>query len=121
MFENISKVFKAATQFRTITVCVMAALITGCSLFDSSTEYGAIAGYVVDSSDGTPIAGARITMIPGGGSDKTNEKGRFSISSISAGSYTVAASKQGYVNKTVHVFVEAGQTAIADMALVSKG
>jgi hypothetical protein len=66
-----------------------------------------IAGQVIDGDRGAPIADAMVRAVwpPGGGSDgailpstRTDDAGRFVLSGLSPGQFTVVAEKRGYGN-----------------------
>lgn len=93
---------------RILTVCAIAAFVVGpvsvatasaatsAQLAQSATEYGAIHGTVKDST-GAPLAGATIRVL----AQKTystisDAKGKFSISGIEPGMYTIYVFKAGY-------------------------
>ncbi len=73
---------------------------------------GSIAGKVrqTRASGGAPIAGATVNC-PGGGMGVTGADGSYTISNVTAGSYSCTASKTGFKSKTKPVTVIAGQTA----------
>lgn len=114
------KIFKAATKLIAITICVIAIVITGCSWFDilPDSEKGAISGCVVASLNGAPIADAVVTTVPATDRRKTDGQGHFTYNNVTPGSYWVGASKEGYLSISVHVTVEAGKTATANIVLL---
>jgi len=77
---------------------------------------GSIAGKVTDAADGSPIAGAVVSC--DGVSVTSNSDGEFVISNLSQGVYAVTASASGYTDASQTVEVLAGQTSVANFALV---
>jgi len=81
-----------------------------------SPATGSIAGKVTDAGDGSPIAGATVSC--NGVSVTSNSNGEFVITNLSQGAYTVSASASGYADASQTVEVVAGQTSVANFALV---
>jgi hypothetical protein len=76
---------------------------------------GAIAG-MVNASTGAPIEGATVTA--GLAEAMTDATGVYRIANLAAGTYTVTASKPGFVTNTTSVAVASGATTVQDFALV---
>lgn len=85
---------------------------------------GAVDGRVV-SSDGAPVAGARVvTFAPGRtmeGQRITDASGSFAFEDVPPGSYRVAASDERHGVATQQVTVEAGRTAHVELAFKRGG
>ena len=77
---------------------------------------GSIAGKVTDAADGSPIAGATVTC--NGASLTSDSNGDFTIADLPEGVHTVTASASGYAEASQTVQVLAGQTSVANFALV---
>jgi thermitase len=77
---------------------------------------GSISGKVMDAANGSPIAGATVGC--NGVSVTSDSNGEFVITNLSQGVYTVAASASGYADASQTVEVLAGQTSVANFALV---
>jgi len=84
---------------------------------DGVTTTGTISGTVTDASTGNPISGASVSTNPTTLLVTTDAQGRFSISNVTPGSYTVSASASGYIAGSASVTVTGGQTATANLAL----
>ncbi len=87
-----------------------------------AAQTGAIAGRVTGSDAGSPVSTAEVTVrtADGGiaGRGVTNQDGRYRVSGIAAGSYTLSVAAMGYGTLTQqNVQVSAGQTATADIVL----
>jgi thermitase len=74
-----------------------------------------ITGSVTDAEDGSPIAGA--TVSDGTRTATTDTSGEYTLADAPAGTYEVAASKEGYHRSSVTVNVVSGDTAIANLSL----
>lgn len=81
--------------------------------------YGAIAGQVLAPDGKTPVEGASVQTNPPTSAIATDSWGKFSISNITVGSYTVTASKSGYAQTSVSVNVTSDKTVQAVIFLSS--
>jgi hypothetical protein len=81
------------------------------------TAVGSLAGAVEDAS-GQPLAGARITVEPGGHVTTTADDGGYLLAALAEGLYQVTASLDGYPPQTrTGVDVFRGQTTRVDLVL----
>ena len=102
----------------------------------SPAAYGRVVGQIIEPGQNTPIAGARINMLPAGRpatlpppifETTTDAEGRFALEYVPPGAYRLQASKAGYAMPTLDVppptvDVSAGQTASnVSIALVRGG
>lgn len=78
---------------------------------------GTIRGRVIDARSQQPVAGVVIVVGDGEYSALTGTEGRYTISRVAPGTYSVTASMLGYAEATQSVTVAAGQTANLDFAL----
>ncbi len=99
-------------------------LISFVMLFASCKEdtvepiyFGNISGSVMDADDGTPIQGVSITTTPPTSSIITDAQGKFNLSELTAETYTISASKNGYNKTTTNVSVEGNKTTEAVIIL----
>jgi len=103
--NNTSSVFTVAEGDNTAPTVPLTALV-----------YGTVTGQVTDT-DGNPLADARVMLIPVPGATPhstasaashylihTDANGNYTIPSVLAGSYTVAAHDNGYVNNSSPAF-----------------
>lgn len=98
-----------------------AALILVTALFIESaafgqTSKGSIAGQVTDIGGGI-LQGARISLDPGGATAVSDAQGRFLITGLNAGDYTLLVKYVGFAELTKAVTVKAGETVNADVSL----
>lgn len=82
--------------------------------------FGSISGLVRDADTNEPIIGASVTTNPPTNAIVTNDEGRFLLSEIETGTYSITVRKTGYLNASVSVSVRDGQTAEAIMFLQPK-
>jgi hypothetical protein len=102
----------------------------------SPAPYGRVVGQIVEQGQNTPIAGARINMLPAGRpatlpppmfETTTDAEGRFALEYVPPGEYRLQASKAGYAMAALDVppptvDVSAGQTlSNVSIALVHGG
>jgi len=86
-----------------------------------TSTLGSITGHVTDATSHAAINGATVTITSGGsGSATTDASGAYTISGLTAGSYSLSASKSGYVSGTASgVSVTAGHATTSDFALTA--
>ena len=100
----------------TLLLTATALLFTaGCGGDDAAT--GSIAGFVVDANTGEPVRNASITINPGGYTSISGSDGRYEYLNLKADTYTVQASKSGYITNTKTVVVPAGGVGSGDIML----
>jgi YD repeat-containing protein len=84
---------------------------------------GTISGTITRASDGSAINGATVQALQGTtvvGTSTTNATGNYTLSNLTAGTYTIQASASGYVQKSqAGVVVTAGATATVNLGLDS--
>ena len=96
--------------------------LQSCSEDDTPTQTvttGTIQGKVTDANNGTAINNATVVTNPPTSSVSTNSSGEYTISDVTAGTYTVTASKTGCADCSVNVSVVAGKTTTANIQMVS--
>lgn len=102
-------------------VVVSAAGWLGCSKKKPTeatpTGPGTISGVVTKAADSTAFYGVAISTTPATSAVTTNADGRYTISNVNAGSYTVTASKNGYSSSSKNVIVTPNNTTTADFML----
>lgn len=80
-------------------------------------DTGAVAGRVTDAANGSPLAGATVSVEGTRLSRATDTDGRYRIAGLAAGAYTVRARYIGYTPGSAAVEVRAGEEARADFSL----
>jgi formylglycine-generating enzyme required for sulfatase activity len=116
---------------KTHAVVISAALLaavacwTGCSKKQPSAApavgYGTISGIVTNVTDSTAIYGVAISTVPATSVVATNADGRYTIYNVQAGSYSVTASKYGYLSRTASISVTADNTTNTNFSLAAGG
>lgn len=95
-------------------------LLLGCPGGETKTDPGSISGTVVDASTEAAVAGASVTLTPGGASVVTDASGAFAFHQLDPGVYQVAAEKAGYdAPAPTSVRVTSGETASAAVRLTA--
>ena len=79
---------------------------------------GCIIGSVTNAEDGAPVAGA--TVSDGTRTATTDASGEYTIADVPAGSYEVAACKEGYHSSMSTVMVVSGGTAVMNFSMNPK-
>jgi TonB-linked SusC/RagA family outer membrane protein len=104
-------------QLRVLRTALVALLAAVAVPSLSAQTTGQIAGSVVDSATGQPLAGAQV-VIPGTGiGAAVSTDGRFLLRGVPAGQTTVRAQRIGYAYLEKTVTVTAGATATIDFQL----
>ena len=85
-------------------------------MVDSGT-YGSIDGVVQHDSSLSPIAGVSVSTSPATEALVTGEDGRFLLSEIPTGNYSITVNKNGYKRSTVNVSVREDDTTNATILL----
>lgn len=95
-------------------------LLTSCNKDDNNPiipATGTIEGIVLDAVSSNPLIGVTISTNPATSIVLTNGEGKYSMSGVPAGSYTVIASKDGYNSSNLNVTVNSGQISQASFTL----
>jgi len=79
---------------------------------------GTLKGVAVDSTSGSPVSGAGITLVGTGLRTVTDTRGEFEIPRLASGSYVVDVRVLGYARKTAHVVLVTGDTTFVTLSLV---
>jgi iron complex outermembrane receptor protein len=99
---------------------VMAALVVflGAAHPLAAQATGTVRGTVTDAATHHPLSGVQINVVDGVRHAVTNASGEYTLELIPAGSFTLRAVFLGYKQANRAITVAAGQTTIADFALV---
>jgi Fe(3+) dicitrate transport protein len=93
------------------------ALLTALSsLATAHAQTGGVAGSVVDDA-GRPVVGASVALIGTPHGATADVDGRFTLSDVPAGPYTLVGTSVGYTERRVPVAVRAGATASVALVL----
>ena len=91
--------------------------ISSCSKNDDFDVFGYIYSTVVDDESGEPIAGATITLSPGGRTQTSGTDGMFEFKDVDPMQYTVTVQKPGYNTNRKLIKVDAGDPTGANVTL----
>lgn len=75
---------------------------------DEHSNTGGIAGVVADKTTGEPVPVVNVKLEESGASTVTGSDGSFSFQNLTAGTYTILISKEGYKDNTTSVKVSGG-------------
>ena len=78
---------------------------------------GTVTGRITDQNTTLPVTDVQIVVVGTQRGAQTDQQGRFTISGLPAGTYTLRARRVGYAPITQRVTVSGGQTANVDFAL----
>ena len=82
-----------------------------------SKEPGSIYGVVTDKATGEPIKNAGVELKPVGLQTVTGSDGQFEFNEVAVGTYTLFATKTGYIDKSSDITVKSGQQSKGDVQL----
>jgi len=109
------------TKMFAVTVVCAVGLLAGAAfagLGDASGN-GTVKGKVLDGGTGKGLKGASVFVLEAGLNATTDGGGAYSIGNVPAGSYTVQASKPGYVASSQRVTVSSGGSLAVNFKLWS--
>ncbi|MCB2206528.1 TonB-dependent receptor [bacterium] len=104
--------FRIAVQLLVWTVLFLATLPAG-----ADAQNATLQGSVTDA-EGLPLIGANVAIRGTVLGAATDAEGKYRITQLSAGSYTVQCSMIGYSRKTVVVDISDGETAVHNFTLI---
>jgi len=114
---NINAFFVSCVGVRRLWLALLLALFP-LALTAQDAETGAIAGRVVDSWQGSPVAGVTVLVRGTTLGTTTDSTGNYLVTKIPPGTYAVVLSRSGYSKATLaDVRVVAGQKTPADYSL----
>ena len=87
-------------------------------LLERVDSTGSIAGRVTDSTTGTAVEGARITLDSTNVDATAGRDGAFRIAGLEAGTYVLTVRRLGYLLSSRRITVNAGSETVADVRLV---
>lgn len=107
---------KAQRSLRIGLTVTILALVAAAPVLGQGT--GRIIGTVTDADTNEGVANVQVTVEGTGLGAMTGQRGTYSIANVPAGPLTLAFNVLGYQTRRAVVTVDAGQTAVADVALV---
>ena len=105
---------KLETCFRSFRTWLAACALVAVTAAPALAQSGSIVGTLTDQSSGAPIPNVQVQVVTAAGrvagSTTSNDQGRFQVTSLSPGTYSVALSHVNYGDSNVEgVVVSAGQ------------
>ncbi|MEX2403158.1 MAG: carboxypeptidase-like regulatory domain-containing protein [Balneolales bacterium] len=104
--------YQVKTAFALMLVCVFIQLSCKENLLEAE-QYGEIQGVIQNDEEDRVVKGAGVTTNPPTIATSSDEDGRFKITEVPGGSYTVQVSKQGYKSTSVNIAVREDEIANA--------
>ena len=95
----------------TLTLCFSAALAYGQTV-------GTINGRI--TTDGRALADISVKLEPGGQTVTTDATGRYALSNLAPGKYTLTITGGGFVPQTREVEISAGRTAVSQASAAAR-
>jgi TonB-dependent receptor len=111
VYTNVSKM---STGFFVLLIVSALVLWSGVSYAQTA---GLIVGRVLDGADGSPLWGVNVTIKGTSLGASTNDEGRFKISNVPPGTYTLSISYLGYEKAERQVRLDVGATADVEVRL----
>jgi TonB-dependent SusC/RagA subfamily outer membrane receptor len=107
------------TRYRltVLPAALLAAATLGFSPGSAAAQEGVVTGDIVAATTGQPINGAQVTVEGTALGGLTNVNGRYLITRVPAGTYTLTVINVGYGSQSQQVTVTAGGTVRADFRL----
>ena len=103
-------------------LCAFAMLLAAVSGNSASAQSsGTVSGLIRDSQTGEPLPGANVMLAKTSLGASTDVDGKYAISDVPPGAYTLRATYVGYTEKQVSIQVNEGQTLKQDFRLVAVG
>ena len=97
------------------------ALLLSATLHAQESGLGGLRGIIVDADFFVPVAGASVTLEPGGQGARTDEEGRFFIQGLPPAAYRLAVQAEGFVRTSKSgVVVQAGAVREVDLEMTAQ-
>ena len=84
---------------------------------DAAAQTGTVTGVVEDSASGAPVEGAQVQLVGTDIGGLTASNGRFLLTNVPAGSYTLSVTHVAYATAQTPVEVVAGRTTVVGVAV----
>ena len=111
---------QAATKFRKRRRYLRNTILA-CVCLPGTAFAGDVSGTVSSDSLGRPVSGIQVTVVETGQSVQTDQDGRYAMSGLDAGNYTLLVSQPGYEPVRVPVAVPAQGMIVADANIFLSG
>ena len=87
---------------------------------DEAPLFGDVYGVVYDSSTGTPVYNASVTLSPTNKTIVTGRDGHFEFNNLDAGAYKINVTCDGYESNSSQITVVPGERVSSDIHLFHK-
>jgi hypothetical protein len=87
----------------------------------SGTGTAGVRGTVTDSTTSAPIANAAVTFVINEKTSITDEDGKYQVTQVAAGTYSISFIAEGYVHQTVSQQIKTGTISTLNIQLVPEG
>ncbi|PSQ88700.1 MAG: TonB-dependent siderophore receptor [Bacteroidetes bacterium QS_8_64_10] len=104
-------------MYRTLLLLFVLFFIAAAPLHAQQPQTGAVEGRVTSAETGEALAGVNVSLEGTTQGASTDDDGRYEITGVAPGSYTLVASFLSYATERRDVTVEASETTTAHMAL----
>jgi Fe(3+) dicitrate transport protein len=105
---------------RVALLVALATTVSAPTATSQASPPGSVRGQVLGNETSRPLAGASIVAVGTRFSTATDAAGRFTLSGLPGGTYTVRITRLGYEDATVTVTVREGEVASLDVALIAR-
>ncbi|MDR2027469.1 MAG: carboxypeptidase-like regulatory domain-containing protein [Prevotellaceae bacterium] len=104
-------------KYLCMTGCMLLlAMFSGCSE-DEHRIFATLYGVINDAETGDPVAGATVTLSPGGKTQTSGTDGQFEFADLDAQQYTITVQKTGYQTNRKTVTAVAAEKTEANIPL----
>jgi len=107
--------YRLTAALPTALVAALAMVLAGPA--SAAAQEGVVTGEIVAATSGQPLNGVQVTLAGTGFGGLTNANGRFLITRVPAGAYTITALNVGYATVSQDITVTAGGTTVADFRM----
>ena len=92
-------------------------LVMGLAASTSAQVVGTITGSVLDAGSGEPLASIQLSIPASGLGSLSGVDGRYQISNVPSGTYTLRAERIGYGTVNATITVTSGATVVQDFVM----
>lgn len=92
--------------------------LSSCKPVTDYYVFSTIYGIVTDSTDGEPVSGASVMLLPGSKTQLTGQDGNFQFENLDAKQYTLSVQKTGYQTNRKIVTAISGEDIQVSIQLI---
>jgi TonB-dependent starch-binding outer membrane protein SusC len=105
------------SAWKVLGLLVILGVLSPAGAQDAPTQTGVIIGRVTDRTTGAPIAEATINVVGSVQGARTSDQGRYRITGVRPGTYSIRATRLGYAAESRSVTVAVGQEVTGDFTM----